>query len=232
VKEILDPDYLPGSLKTVPQISALTPSESNALPSSSTSSTKISTFGLPVTPDSAIIEKAKSRGRANSIRVSLSNHIDPGTYSTRYRVEEPGSLLNDRIKYGTADHAANYIDPIVNGPNEAPPNPPTLPFATSTPMPVGNAGVYDPQAYMPDTPSSYQNFMAMAMGLGLSTSGQAVNQDQDAATGAESTGGDFGYGFDINNFSFDIGDFSALLAQPQTEWDGRDGGPSGAGYRP
>lgn len=44
------------------------------------------------------------------------------------------------------------------------------------------------------------NLMATAMGLSL-----------DPANNEFGMSGDYGFGFDINNFSFDIGDFSALL---------------------
>lgn len=49
--------------------------------------------------------------------------------------------------------------------------------------------------------TNHQNFMATAMGFGT-----------DANFSADfSAPNDYGFGFDINNFSFDIGDFSSLL---------------------
>jgi hypothetical protein len=223
VKEILDPDYLPGSLKTIPQMSVLTPADSNALPSSSTSSAKISIHGLPATPDSDIIEKAKLRGRTNSLRQGLNNHNDQDLYGTRYRVDASIQSFDSGIEHNAFEQAGYQPVPsssghLANQTNQA---------SSFPPPPSGFMGkapslASDPLALTPDTQVTYQNFMAMAMGLGLNPGGPA--QENGVAGMEGGGGGDFGFGFDINNFSFDVGDFSALLGQPQAEWDGTDQG--------
>ena len=53
---------------------------------------------------------------------------------------------------------------------------------------------------------SQQNLMATAMSLSM----DGGNGNEYGTPG----GGDYGLGFDVNNFSFDIGDFSALLGMP------------------
>jgi hypothetical protein len=58
------------------------------------------------------------------------------------------------------------------------------------------------------------------------TQGTNGNGDYDFGFGGDNPG-DFGFGFDINNFSFDTSDFSALLGQPH-QGDGQGGSGYGA----
>jgi len=200
IKELLDPDYIPGSLKSVPQGSIET--ITNVLASSSSSSPRTSSRGLPVTPDTHFMEQAKLRGRAHSLRTSANDcsslPLDPGLplplSSFDEAVEDVATSLNG-LHPGPSNHS--------NRSNEF-----KIPYAQNQ---VQN-----------DTNEVNYDFMAMAMNMNTSLEGE-----MDFGS-TNDTGGDFGFGFDINNFSFDMGDFTALLGQQGQgqgqEWDGRAGG--------
>jgi hypothetical protein len=195
----MDPDYLPGSLKSIPQGSIET--ISHVLASSSSSSPRTSSRGLPVTPDTHFMEQAKLRGRAHSLRTSAN---------------DCSSLPLDSglpLPLSSFDEAVEDVATSLNGPHAGPAN-----VSNEFKIPYNQA---QGQAQN-DTNEVNYDFMAMAMNMNTSLEGE-----MDFGSGND-TGGDFGFGFDINNFSFDMGDFTALLGQQSQgqgqEWDGRAGG--------
>ena len=209
MKELLDPDYIPGSLKHIPQGSIETLSTSNVLAPSSTSSPKTSSRGLPVTPDAHFMEQAKMRGRADTLRRSAGDASEPLAIDAA-GLPLPLSSFDEEV-----EQVAQSMTAL---PHEAGPSGPTRNIgSSSTSLGLGQG----------DTPTTeaYQTFMAMAMSM----SGNPVtvgNGDYDFGLGGDNAG-DFGFGFDINNFSFDTSDFSALLGQPP-QGDGQGGSAYGS----
>jgi len=204
-RELLDPDYLPGALKSIPQGSVETLT-THVLASSSSSSPRTSSKGLPVTPDAHFMERAKLRGRAHSLRTSAGDAT---------------SLPLDSglpLPLSSFDEAIEDVATAMTGPPIAEPFELKIPSGQSQGEP--NEVNYD--------------FMAMAMSMSTGLEGE-IDFGLGNGNGNEvGGGGDYGFGFDINNFSFDMGDFSALLgqqaqAQGQGEWDTRPE-PSGSGY--
>jgi len=198
-KELMDPDYLPGSLKSIPQGSIET--LSNVLASSSSSSPRTSSRGLPVTPDTHFMEQAKLRGRAHSLRTSAN---DCSSLPLESGLPLPLSSF---------DEAVEDVATSLNGPHPGPPN-----VSNDFKIPYNQGQVQN------EANEVNYDFMAMAMNMNTSLEG-----DMDFGSGND-TGGDFGFGFDINNFSFDMGDYTALLGQQGQnqgqgqEWDSRAGG--------
>lgn len=193
--QLLDPDYLPGALKSIPQgsIETLT---TNALISSSSSSPRTSSRGLPVTPDTHFMEQAKLRGRAHSLRTSAS---DATSLPLETGLPLPLSSFDEAV-----EEVATSISHPSHGHND---------------FKLPSQGEASEVNY---------DFMAMAMSMSTGLEGEIdFGLGNDVGTGGGS-GGDYGFGFDINNFSFDIGDFTTLLGQQgqvqgQGEWDGRMG---------
>jgi len=202
-KELLDPDYIPGSLKSVPQGSIET--ITNVLASSSSSSPRTSSRGLPVTPDTHFMEQAKLRGRAHSLRTSA-NDCSSLPLDT-----------NLPLPLSSFDEAVEEVATSINGPHAGPPN-----NSSEFKLPY-NQGQGQVQH---EANEVNYDFMAMAMNMNASLEGEMdFGNVNDTGGGG---GGDFGFGFDINNFSFDMGDFSSLLGQQgqgqAQEWDSRAGG--------
>lgn len=94
-------------------------------------------------------------------------------------------------------------------------------MSMSFPMPMqGGASYNDEYAAQ----YSQQNLMATAMSLSMDP-----GSGPDYGLGAGGAGGDYGLGFDVSNFSFDIGDFSTLLGMPgQVQGEQNKNGGNGA----
>ena len=209
MKELLDPDYIPGSLKHIPQGSIETISASNPA-ASSASSPKTSSRGLPVTPDTHFMEQAKMRGRADTLRRSAGDASEPLSIDSA-GLPLPLSSFDEEVEQvaqtmSALPHQANSSDSTRNI------------GSSSNSLGLGQSG---------DTPTTeaYQTFMAMAMNMS-NNQGTTGHADFDFGLGADNAG-DFGFGFDINNFSFDTSDFSALLGQPP-QGDGQGGSAYGS----
>lgn len=236
--EILDPDYIPGSLKSVPSGSIDASSGSGRIQSSA-SSAQLAGRDVPATPAEEVLHQSKLQfrrqilsqtagrsgagtgtdtGASTSPSVDTANHPNIVTPPVEYQQQRPDAYTNPTPlvppppQMSTAQYgftqATFETGPFSGVSGTAMPAPPD---------PTWSGAFIETGQYQQQQPAQYdlqqqqqqqQNFMATAMSMGLD-----VNADFGM-------GADFGgFGFDINNFSFDIGDFSSLLGNTQGSSD-------------